>query len=47
MFRLDSNKIAGARSALEIVLTRHDFFIVPDFVMTTDNLNGLLNDLAT
>jgi hypothetical protein len=47
MARLDNDKTARARSALEIALIRDGFLRVPDFVMTADILNGLLSELVT
>jgi hypothetical protein len=47
MSRLNNDTTASARSALEIVLIRDGFLMVPDFVMTADNLNGLLTELVT
>lgn len=46
MSRLDHDKIARARSALETVLIGDGFLMVPDFVTTAENLNGLPNELA-
>jgi hypothetical protein len=47
MSHLDNDKIARTRSAIEIVLIRDGFLMVPYFLMTADNMNGLLNERVT